>query len=97
MQVIKKAKMADGTEIQIEDWNGNYSFIAKCGTLAAYPVSKVTIPGTYEPTAGVKFRVSFDFPCAADAEQAFEKLVSGEAQLKDFSDHINIPKHAPCL
>lgn len=97
MQVIKRAVMPDGTKIQIEDWHDNYSFIARRGTVAAYPVSKATIPGSFEPSAGVKFRVSFDFDHESDAEQAFNKLVSGEAQLRDFIERMNNPKHAPCL
>ena len=97
MQVIKRSVMPDGTKIQIEDWHDNYSFIAQRGTVAAYPVSKATIPGPFEPTAGVKFRVSFDFDNDCEAEQAFNKLAYGEATLKDFIERMNNPKHAPCL
>lgn len=107
MKVIKKAAMPDGTAIQIEDWHKDYSFLAESGTLAAYPIAKAGILKTklggsyggpwYYPEAGRKFRVSFDFACAADAERVFGKLISGEAQLKDFVEHMNDPKYATCL
>lgn len=107
MRIIKKGVMPDGTAIQIEDWSENYSCYTKCGTVAAYPIAKASIQKTtrggcyggswYYPEANRKFRASFNFDCGICAELVFDKLISGEAQLKDFAEYIDNPEHAQCL
>ena len=107
MQIIKKGIMPDGTKIQIEDWSESYSCYSKCGTVAAYPIAKTSIKKAarggiyagpwYYPAAGEKFRLSFNFNCGDDAAQVFDKLISGESQLKDFTEYMQNPDHAQCL
>ncbi len=107
MRIVKKGTMPDGTAIQIEDWSESYSFYSKCGTVAAYPIAKTSIQKTtrggvyggswYYPEAGKKFRVSLNFGCGLGAEQVFDKLISGEAQLKDFAEYMDYPEHVQCL
>ena len=107
MRIIKKGIMPDGTAIQIEDWADNYSCYSRCGTVAAYPIAKSSIKKTaqggvycgpwYYPEAGKKFRVSLNFGCGLGAEQVFNKLISGEAQLRDFAEYMHYPEHAQCL
>ena len=41
MKIVKKSKMPDGTDIQIEDWKNVYSHI-KTLSIATYPKAKNT-------------------------------------------------------
>lgn len=98
MRVIKTNRLPDGTVIQIENWNEDYKsvFPANC-TIAAYPISKYTLPGDFAPKAGEIFRAQFDFDSAEQAGEAFGSLVNGEKQLTDYIDRLYYPRHAPCL
>ena len=89
--------MPCGTKIQIEDWHDDFKFFAPNSTLAAYPKSKVNLPGEYAPKLNKEFRVSFNFESEAETEQVFNKLKSGTKQLIDFKKHINNPKKIECI
>jgi hypothetical protein len=98
MRVIKTNKLPDGTVILIENWNEDYSSVFPAnGTIAAYPISKYTIPGAFSPKAGEIFRAQFDFDSAEQTGEAFNSLVNGEKQLTDYIDRLYYPRHAPCL
>lgn len=98
MKVIKTGKLPDGVEIMIEDWSMNYPGIyASESVVAAYPISKYTLPGAFSPKAGETFRAEFDFDSAKQAEEAFNSLVNGEKQLTDYIDRLRYPHRAPCL
>lgn len=86
MKVIKTGILPDETDIQIEDWSENYSFHSFADTLASYPKSKTTHEGTYAPKAGKKYRFSFRFGSAEEAEAAFNDLTEGKKTLSDFKD-----------
>lgn len=40
MKVIRRGKMEDGTDIQIEDWSADYSFYGYGTHLIAYPQNR---------------------------------------------------------
>ena len=89
LKVCCEGSMPDGTAIQIEDWSEVYPDIyPQASTLAAYPISKWSIPGMFAPKAGEQFRAGFDFPDCCACAQAFEDLTSGEKTLADFLDHL---------
>lgn len=99
MKVTQRATMPDGTEIQIEDWSGDYPTVfVPCGTIAAYPISKYTLPGSFAPKAGVRFRADFSrFETTEQVQEAFDRLVSGESTLKDYAEALWHTHHAPAL
>jgi hypothetical protein len=97
MKVIAKSTMPDGTAIQIEDWHDNYSFMSESATVAAYPVAKVGLPGSFAPKGGERFRAAFDFNSPAEAKEVFEKLEKGEKNLSDYAAHIERNEYAACL
>lgn len=84
MKIIKKGITSNGTHIQIEDWEEDYNFYNYADTLASYPKSKETHRGKYAPKAGVRYRFSFQFKNSAEAEKAYNDLLEGKKELKDF-------------
>ena len=98
MDVVKTGKLPDGAFSYIEDWSMNYpGLYTSKSVVAAYPISKYTLPGYFAPKAGETFRAQFDFDSAEQAEEAFDSLVNGEKQLTDYIDRLYYPRHAPCL
>ncbi|WP_372011339.1 hypothetical protein NBRC13296_12265 [Paenibacillus chitinolyticus] len=84
MKILDKGVMPNGTHIQIEDWNENYSFLNYADTLAAYTKSKSTHIGTYAPKAGETYRFSFRFKSTEDALNAYICLLEGKTELSDY-------------
>ena len=97
MEVLEVGEMPDGTKIQLEDWHGEFSFIPRASTLAAYPVSKIDMDGQFAPKKGRKLRVSFNFESEMEARQAFRELARGTKQLLHFNEFINDPRKIECL
>lgn len=106
MKVIKRGVMPDktitheATNIQIEDWSEDYSFYNFCETVAAYPVAKDSIRderGSYYPEAHRKFRLEINFETSEKAEEAFNNLISGKSQLKDYAKYFRHPIYVNCL
>lgn len=89
-EIIKKATMPDGTDIQIEDWSTIYSCYTKNGTLAAYPISKWNCVGDFAPKIGKKFRAEFEFHNEKECKKAFDNLISGNASLLDYIDKYEV-------
>lgn len=98
MKVIETNKLPDGTAIQIENWNEDYpSVFSANSTIAAYPISKYTLPGAFAPKAGERFRAQFDFDSEEQTREAFRSLVNGEKQLSDYADFLYYRKDIACL
>ena len=98
MEVVKTGKLPDGALIYIEDWSMNYpGLYTSKSVVAAYPISKYTLPGYFAPKAGEIFRAQFDFDSAEQAVEAFDSLVNGEKQLTDYIDRLYYPHQVPCL
>lgn len=95
--VQEVSSMPDGTKIQIENWNEEYEFILPNSTLGTYPVSKVSLDGQFAPKRNQKLRVSFNFPSAEMARQAFRSLEKGNKQLIDFKEYINDSRKIECI
>lgn len=109
MQVLTKGVMPDKTKIQLEDWSTNFPALhAENDTLVAYPIAKQ--PATvleFECVNGFRkyeypqlyrtFRLAFQFPCAADAEAAYNKLLIGTANLLDYEEYMQEKKYSDCL
>jgi len=92
MKAIKRGTLPDGSTVQVEDWSSDYPELCTyADTVAAYPKSTKTHEGQYAPKLGLKLRVSFHFESKSEADEAFEKLVSGEAVLQDFAKRFNGP------
>lgn len=109
MRVTDKGVMPDKTKIQTEDWSQDLPSIHKKNdVVAAYPLAKQpAITSTFEGVNGFRsweyparyntFRLAFRFPCATDAESAYNKLLNGDACLLDYVEFMQEKKYAICL
>ena len=97
MKVIEKGIMPDGTEVQIEDWNENYSSIPYGSTIASYPISKMSHKGHFSPKGNEKYRFAFDFKSFEETREAFCNLVSGNKVLTEFKRNLTIKEYADCI
>lgn len=97
MKILEKATMKDGTVIQVEDWHGVHKFVEKGDTLAAYPVSKVSLDGQFAPKRNRTFRASFRFDNEKKTMEAFNKLKDGSATISDYKDKLRDPEYAECI
>jgi len=97
MKILEKGIMPNGTKIQIEEWNENYSFMPYGRTLASYPKSKVSHKGPFSPKGNVVFRCEFDFKSHEEAKEAFNELLAGTKELVDFKENLYYPKYADCI
>lgn len=94
MKIIEKAKMPDGTDIQLEDWtehnsNGSNVYGFEIG---AYPVAKNTSDSTLI-RSGDLFRLTisqneFSNYTNEDVKADYEALKSGKKYLADLSEHF---------
>lgn len=89
MKVLEKGLMPDGTVIQIEEWNEDYSFMSYGSTIASYPKSKQTMDGSYSPNRNQSYRFQFDFNSYETTKEAFETLLNGSMQLLDYQNNYN--------
>ena len=97
MKVITSGIMPDGTAIQIEDWNENYSFMPYGSTLVSYSKSKVSHEGQFSPKGNEIYRFQFDFKNEKDCKIAFDKLISGESVLSDYKEFMYNKKYQDCI
>ena len=81
------AKMPDGTEIQLENWEDTYPFSPSLWwAIGAYPRAKHDSGRLFGPRRGGIMRLTISFMSDAEAVEAFEKLNRGEAELLDYRD-----------
>jgi hypothetical protein len=98
MNIIRRSSgyLPDGTTIYIEDWTPDkieyHPYV-----VAAFPVSKVTLPGTWSPDAGRKFRYGMTFETFREAAECADRLTRGEAKLGDYADHLERAEYAQCV
>lgn len=85
MKIIERAKMPNGTDIQIEDWSKDYNCYAECATVGAYPIAQVSGDRPFEPERNKTFRMEIDFNTKEEARECFEQLKAGDKQLIDFA------------
>lgn len=97
MKVLKRGIMPDGTNLQIEDWSDNYTFMSHGSTLAAYPKSKISLDGSFAPKGKQEFRCAFNFNSEAETRKAFSELIIGVKELADFKANMHDPKYADCI
>lgn len=90
MKVIKKSKMPDGTNIQIEDWKDDYSFIMTL-YIAAYPIAKESNNFMIHRNQTFRLELS-NFNSDNEVETLFRKLESAETTLKECVNYFNDPK-----
>lgn len=87
MKIITEGKMPDGTHIQLEDWRTSFpEFKSMWNTIGAYPRSLKNSGRLFGPRRGEEFRLDMKFESAAEALEAYEKLVRGDAELLDYRD-----------
>ncbi len=87
MKIIEKSKMLDGTIIQIEDWQEDYSHI-KTLEIGAYPKAKNTSKNGYIENNNT-FRLSLiNFKSNEEVKNVFEKLKGGITKLEDLQEHF---------
>ena len=87
MKVLERAKMPDGTDIQIEDWRENYGS-QKTLTIAAYPLAKRQ--GRYGwVRLNEKFRLDLSRGFSSDREVMliYKALQNGEITLEELHEH----------
>ena len=97
MKILKTGTMKDGTDIQIEEWNEDYSFMPYGNTLATYPKSKVSQEGPYAPKANERYRFDFEFNSHEEAETAYNELIEGTKTLSDFKNQLRNMKYQDCI
>lgn len=98
MNIIRTGSgyLSDGTAIYIEDWTTDN--LGYCPYIvAAFPVSKVTLPGTWSPDAGRKFRYGMMFQTFKEADECAHRLMRGEAELKDYAHCLERDEYAQCV
>lgn len=91
MNILRKGKTPNNTDIQIEDWSINYPN-SKSFIIGFYPVSKESIYREDKPhfipypKRGETFRCAFEFETLEEAITAFEQLESG---IRVFSNYLD--------
>lgn len=89
MKIIGKGTMPDGTVIQIEEWNEDYSFMPYGNTLTSYPKSKANHKGSFEPKLDETYRFHFRFDSYSETQVAFDNLISGKNVLSDYKERFS--------
>ena len=88
MKVLERAKMPDGTNIQIEDWKEDYPQSHGTLTIAAYPLAKRQ--GRYGwVRLNEKFRLDLGHGFSSDREVMliYKALQNGEITLEELHEH----------
>lgn len=92
MNILRKGKTPNNTDIQIEDWSIDYPNL-KNFIIGFYPVSKESVYRedkphfTPYPKRGKTFRCAFEFETLEEAMEAFEQLESGIKVFSNYLDH----------
>lgn len=80
-------KMPDGTAIQLENWEDTYPELPDLWwAIGAYPVAKHGSGRLFGPRKGEIFRLTISFASDAEAVDAMQKLINGEAELLTYRD-----------
>ena len=98
MNIIRRGTgyLSDGTAIYIEDWTPDKVWHNPY-IVAAFPVSKVTLPGTWSPDAGRKFRYGMMFETFYEAADCADRLMCGKAKLSDYAEYLERKEYAQCV
>jgi len=87
VKIIKKSKMPDGTDIQIEDWKDVYELM-NIYSIATYPKARNTSKYGFIKN-NEKFRLELTrFKSNEQAEQIFKQLEQGSITLNELSNHF---------
>ncbi|WP_342498269.1 hypothetical protein [Bacillus sp. FSL M8-0350] len=97
MEILEKAIAPDGTSLQIENWNCDYSFKPYGGVIGAYPKSLHSLNGDYAPRRNRTFRLALDFASYSDAKNAFESIARGKSTLNDYREHVRNKQLLECI
>lgn len=82
MEVLERAKMKDGTRIQIENWKNDYDFI-KTLNIAVYPIAQ------RGSEANKTFRLELEnFESDAEVEEIFNRLERGKIELAELTNYF---------
>lgn len=91
MEIIERAIMPNGTEIQLEDWSEDFPGVCEL-TIGAYPIAKNT--GKYKLIRGGEtFRIAisqnkYQNYTNDDIWADFEALKNGKKSLEDLAAHF---------
>jgi len=89
MKVLTCDKMPNGMAIQIEDWSDVYPTIYDTITIAAYPIAKNSSKYRWIES-GRLFRLAlWNFKSDEQVVEIYDKLKSGELNLKDLAYHFS--------
>lgn len=93
MKIVRKSKMPDGTDIQIEDWKDVYEFM-KVYSIATYPKAKNSSKyGFIENNKNFRLELT-RFESNEQAEEMFKKLEQGSIKLNELSNYfLDIQKY----
>ncbi len=87
MKIVRKSQMPNGTQIQIEDWRENYSFI-KTFEIGTYPKAKNSSKSGYI-CSNETFRLTLTrFENDEQVEKIFNQLEKGEIMLEELSEYF---------
>ena len=86
MKVIRRNKTFSNIDIQQEDWSEDYSCYSKNSTIAVYPVAIMTNESGLIGR-GDRFRLTLDFDTEEQANECYENLISGKANINDYKEN----------
>lgn len=87
MKIIKKTKMPNGTDIQIEDWREDYPFL-KVFDIGVYPNAKNSSKYRFI-YANETFRLTLTgFESNKQVEKIFNQLEKGKIKLEELSEYF---------
>lgn len=96
MKIIKEITTPAGVYARLEDWGKTYPGLKYRYIVAAYPQSQWTMPGSFAPKAGERFRAEFSFCNIADAENMLAAVGRGVG-FELFINAMCRKEYAPCI
>ena len=90
MEVIKRGKLVNGIDMQIEDWSKDYpSIYKKSDVVVVYPIAMASSEYGWV-LAGDTFRCAFHFENEEEAKKAFDNLQRGKTRPEDYADYTDL-------
>lgn len=87
MKVIKKSKMPNGIDIQIEDWKEDYSCFNTL-IIGTYPIAKKTNNVWVKVGETFRLELSRFFTSDYEVNETFKNLEEGKLTLEELSKHF---------
>lgn len=97
LEIIKEGITNQGYDIQIENWSKVYDFYNYGSTLAIYKPSKISLEGQFTPKENEISRFSFNFQSQEQTEEAYNNLIEGKTEPKEYKKYLANRKYKDCI